>query len=177
LVDVDRLGRDLVTAREGKKLICQLRATLGGADRVLHILQNALFSDMGLSQFEVRDNRRQKIVEVMSHPVGKLSNRLHLLRLTELLVEGAAVRHIARDLGKPDQDAGIVLHGVDNSVCPKPRTILADAPTLRLKSSLLSGGHQRTARQSVFLILAAVKYGKMLTNMPGSHSRRRQIAA
>jgi hypothetical protein len=31
LVDVDRLGRELVTAREGKKLIGQLRATLGGA--------------------------------------------------------------------------------------------------------------------------------------------------
>src|SRR5271169_6945258 len=56
------------------------------------------------------------------------------------------------------------MDGVDHHVRPEPGTIFADSPTLRLKSSLLSGGHQRACRQPVFPILGAVKYGKMPTN-------------
>src|SRR5271169_6670393 len=56
------------------------------------------------------------------------------------------------------------MDGVDHHVRPEPGTIFADAPTLRLKSSLLSGGHQRACRQPVFPILGAIKYGKMLAN-------------
>src|SRR5208282_493537 len=89
---------------------------------------------------------------------------LHLLRLSKLLLDGAALRHVARDLGEPDQDARIVVHGVDDHVCPEPGTVLADAPTLRLKSSIPSGGHQSALRQPVFPLFGAVKYGKVLAN-------------
>src|SRR6516165_3817336 len=100
----------------------------------------------------------------MSDTVGELTNRLHLLRLTKLLVDGAAFRHVAGDLGKPDQVAGLVVHGVDDYVRPEPRTILADTPTLRLDPAIPSRGHQHMPRQAVFLIRGAVKHGKMLTN-------------
>src|SRR2546421_9367250 len=100
----------------------------------------------------------------MRHSIGELTNRLHLLRLTELLVDGAALRHVACDLSKPDQDTGTVVDGVDDHIRPERRAVLAYAPTLRLESSVPSGDRQCAVRQPVFLILRGVEPGKMLTN-------------
>src|SRR5438132_9638335 len=100
----------------------------------------------------------------MSHSVGKLTNSFHLLSLTELLVDSTALGHVARDLSKPDQDAGIVVDGVDDHIRPEPRAVLAYAPTLRLESSVPNGNRQCAVWQPVFLILRCVNTGKMLTN-------------
>src|SRR5262249_31664586 len=100
----------------------------------------------------------------MSYSVGELTNRFHLLRLTELLVDGAALRHVAGDLCKADQDAVVVPYGVDDRIRPEPRPILAHPPTLRLESSFLGGHLQRPVRQSVLLILCTVENRKVLTD-------------
>src|SRR4029077_17832025 len=100
----------------------------------------------------------------MGDSVGELTHRLHLLRLTELLVDGAALGHVACDLSKADQDTAIVVDCVDDGTRPKPRTILAYSPTLRLESSLLSRNRQRALRHPVFLIPSAIEHRKMLTN-------------
>src|SRR5215472_6882413 len=83
----------------------------------------------------------------MSDAVGELTNRLHLLRLTKLLFDGAAFRHVAGDLGEPDQVTGLVVHGIDDDVRPAPRTILADAPTLRLNPAIPTRGNQHRPRK------------------------------
>src|SRR5713101_8635431 len=100
----------------------------------------------------------------MRDPVGKLTNRLHLLRLTELLFDGAALGHVARHLCEADQDAAIVVDGIDDRVRPEPGAVLAYPPTLRLESSIPSGGRQCALRHPVVLILGAIEHGKMLTN-------------
>ena len=89
----------------------------------------------------------------MGDSVGKLTDRLHLLRLTELFFYGAALSHVARHLCEADQDTAIVVHGVQDCVSPKPRTILAYSPTVRLESSVPSGNHQRALRQPILSIL------------------------
>ena len=68
-----------MTAREGEQLIGQLRAPFRGPHRILQIFQHAFVFDVALGQLEVRDNRCQKIVEIMSDTVGELTDRLHLL--------------------------------------------------------------------------------------------------
>src|SRR6267378_851154 len=119
---------------------------------------------MKLGQFEVWDNRGEKIIEVMGDSVGELTHRLHLLRLTELLVDGAALGHVARYLGEANQGTAIIVDGIDDHVRPKPRTILAHSPTICLESSVPSRNHQCALRQPVLSIRRRVKHGEMLTN-------------
>src|SRR5690349_4120940 len=102
---------------------------------------------MKLGQFKVWDNRGEKIIEVMSDSVGELTHRLHLLRLTELLFDGAALSHVARYLGEANQETVIIVDGVDNRVRPKPRAILAHSPTVCLESSVPRRSHQCPLRQ------------------------------
>src|SRR5215475_697663 len=100
----------------------------------------------------------------MCNPVGKLTNRLHLLRLTKLLVDCASLRHVARHLCKANQDAGIVVESVDDDVRPEPRAVLAYPPALRLESSISSGVSQRALRQSIRLIFGGIEHRKMPAN-------------
>src|SRR5438552_12736201 len=93
---------------------------------------------MKLGQFEVWDDRGEKIIEVVGDSVGKLTDRLHLLGLTELLFDGTALGHVASDFGETNQGPAIVVDGIDDHVRPKPRAILAYSPPVRLEPSLLN---------------------------------------
>ena len=51
---------------------------------------------IGEQQVGIADDRRQHVVEVMRDAAGKLSDRLHLLRLRELLLQLALLRGVER---------------------------------------------------------------------------------
>src|SRR5947199_10619283 len=48
-------------------------------------------------KFRVTGNHNQQIVEVMRDPAGQAAHGLHLLRLTQLLFQGATLGDILRD--------------------------------------------------------------------------------
>ncbi len=82
----------------------------------------------------------QQIVEVVGDAAGELAERLHLLRLGELLA-GLLERDlrlvlrcdVAGDLGKADQFAGIVANGIDHHAGKEAAAVLAYPPALRLE--------------------------------------------
>src|SRR5260370_12048182 len=73
---------------------------------------------------------------------GQLSQRLHLLRLGELLLCALQLRPcfpalggVAHDLREPDKFAFLVADGVDHYCCKKQGSVLADTPAvLRIAS-------------------------------------------
>ena len=86
----------------------------------------------------------QHVVEVVGDAAGQLAERVHLLRLRQLLLRAlqrelafAAFGDVAGDLGKAGQFAFFIVDGVDDDAGPKPRSVLAHAPALGLVASFL----------------------------------------
>ncbi len=96
-VQVDHLRlHDLPTA-EGKELLGETRrADPGLLDLVQIFLEHVLVPEIEPGIIAVADDRREEIVEVVSHPTGEPPDRLHLLRLVELLEQTRALRDVAR---------------------------------------------------------------------------------
>ena len=49
------------------------------------------------NQIGIADNYCQQVIEVVSHSSGKQADRLHLLRLTELLLQMFSLRNVTHD--------------------------------------------------------------------------------
>ncbi len=59
-----------------------------------------------------------------------------------------ALRHVARDLGKPEQHAIFVADGVDDGERPETSSVLANTPAFGLEPAGLGSGPQRPFRKS-----------------------------
>ena len=103
----------------------------------------SVFAQVALQRFEIADDDREQIVEVMGHATGELADAFHLLRLAQPLLGGATFGEIARDLGKSDDLALRVPDCVDHHARPEPGAVLADAPAFRL---VLAGARRRFER-------------------------------
>ena len=85
----------------------QLGAVL---DRVLGFAQHLALTrviEAGLEHLEIAGDHRQKIIEVVRDAPGQLADRLHLLRLPELLLHFLAARQIANEPGKDALAVGL----------------------------------------------------------------------
>ncbi len=83
---------------------CAPRMALS-AERFTRPLSSVSSSRVALQRFEIADDDRKQIVEVMRNATGELADAFHFLRLTQPLLGGAPLRQVARDLGKSHQVA------------------------------------------------------------------------
>ena len=97
-VQVENLEFHELLAAEGQQL---LRQRSRPVSRVLDFgdvgPQRAAGFQGAQQQFAVAQDRRQEIVEVMSHSTGESADRFHFLRLLELLFESLALSDVGRD--------------------------------------------------------------------------------
>src|SRR5579875_1119843 len=107
------------------------------------------------------DDDGQEIVEVMGDAGGKLTDRLHFLRLAELLLDGALLRHVARHLGEADQGTALVADGVDDDARPEAAAVLAQAPALEVEPAMLPRRREGARRQAALPVLLAIEEREM----------------
>jgi hypothetical protein len=97
LVDVEQLRLQRPAPRERQEALREVGADLrrchGAGDGPIES-GNALCVLFG--DFEVPGDDRQQIVEIVGDAARQLPQRLHLLRLTQLLLEDLAFRHVAQ---------------------------------------------------------------------------------
>src|SRR5215469_18640376 len=79
-----------------------------------------------LQGFEISNNDREQIVEIMGDAAGELTNTLHLLSLRQLFLSArqgslgfTTLRHITSDLDKADHPTALVADHVDDHAGPK----------------------------------------------------------
>ncbi len=104
IVGVDHLGRDDLLAREGQQLTGQVRGPLGGLDDLLDVGAD-LRALPQLLEDHVRIARDagEQVVEVVGHATSELTDRLHLLRLPQLLLQPRALLLVALALGDVEE--------------------------------------------------------------------------
>ena len=82
-------------AAEREQLAREGRRTLRGLEDLRNILTHRILgAHAGSHQLAVAHDSSEQIVEIMSHATGKLSNRLQLLGLPQLLFELFPLRDV-----------------------------------------------------------------------------------
>ena len=87
-VEVDDLRLQHLLAAEGEELAHEARGPLGGAHDVLHLAQARVVRvEAPAQQLAVAHDHREQVVEVVGDAAREPADRLHLLRLAQLLLE------------------------------------------------------------------------------------------
>ena len=91
--DVQSFGRDDLTAGESQQLPGETRRPFPGRGHFLQIdsgrvVRRQFRRQVGAAHFDVAQNRREEVVEIVSHATGEAADPLHLLCLEQLILEG-----------------------------------------------------------------------------------------
>ncbi len=74
-----------------------------------------------LQQRQVAEDDGEQVVEVVGHAAGQLADRLHLLRLTQLLFQGVLLGNVPEDAEHADDAVQAVAHRrLDDAHAPHP---------------------------------------------------------
>src|SRR5271166_1750777 len=98
--DVGRFRIERLASTEGEDLIREFRAVLRRVERLFDMLALDGIAETRTEHFEIGDDRRQDIIEIVSDAAGELADRLHLLRLPELLLHLLPAREVADEAGE-----------------------------------------------------------------------------
>ena len=91
VVQVDDARGEHLLAAEGEQLAGQRGGAFGGAGDLLgRTAQMRLGAEALEQEFRVAGDHHEQIVEVVGDAAGEAADRFHLLRLAQLLLEGAA---------------------------------------------------------------------------------------
>ena len=86
-----------LAARKGQELPHQRGRAVGVLLDLIDVLKRRVGRPViGEQQIGIADDRGQDIVEIMCHAAGKLSDRLHLLRLREIVLQRALLSRVER---------------------------------------------------------------------------------
>ncbi len=154
---IDRLGIERRAAREGEQALGERGRALGAERGMLERAREAVGIGVAaagaLRGLEVAQDHRQQVVEIVRHAAGELADAFHFLRLGELLLgahqlllRGAALGDVARDLGKAQQVAVAVVDAIYHHARPEARAVLAHALALGLELAFAPCRLQRLAR-------------------------------
>ena len=92
VVEVQHLRPQGLAAREGQELAHEARGPVGVLLDLHDVLEGRVGRPVvGEQQVAVADDRLQHVVEVVRDAAGELADRVHLLRLGELLLDLAEV--------------------------------------------------------------------------------------
>src|SRR5580692_6688594 len=117
---------------------------------------------MPLQRFEIANDDRKEVVEVVGDPTGKLANTFHFVRLLKPLFGCASLSQIARHLGKADDLALRVPYGVDHDASPELSSVLSYAPTFRFVLPGAGRGFNSVVWHAGLPVVVGVEAGKML---------------
>ena len=96
-VEVDHLRLQHLPPAERQQLPGQRRGAIARRLNFQQIqAQRILLRDLVEHQVAVAEDRREQVVEVVRDPAGELTDRFHLLRLAQLLLELAPLGDVAR---------------------------------------------------------------------------------
>ena len=98
--DVGWLRIERLAPGEGQELGGKFRSVLRGAPGFACKLPLVGVGEHGIQEFDIGDNHRQNVVEVVSDAAGELADRLHLLRLAQLLLHLLAAGEVADEAGE-----------------------------------------------------------------------------
>src|SRR5208282_3624303 len=86
-----------LTARKGQELPHERGRAVGVLFNLIDVLKRWVCRPViGKKQVGIADDRGQDIVEIMGHATGKLSDRLHLLRLREIALQSPLLGRVER---------------------------------------------------------------------------------
>ena len=103
---IDRHRAQILLARERQQPLGQRSAALGALHRAIdQPMQTRIVRQALAQQVEIAHHRHQQIVEVMRDAAGELPDRLHLLRLAQLLLRLFAGRDFLHQVGGALLDA------------------------------------------------------------------------
>ena len=161
----------LPIAGKAEQLLGQLGAPLPGIENVLEHTPGAAGVVTVDGQAGGAEDDGQQVVEVVGQAAGQLAEGLEFLRLEQLGAHGVqlqrgipAIGDVARDLGQADDLALLVANDVHRGQGPELRAILAYAPALILRHSLLQGLAQQAFGAAVGTIFGGEEQGEMLAD-------------
>jgi hypothetical protein len=115
---VDGLGLQAGLAGEGEQLAGQPRGALGRGARVVEVAPRLLRRRIVPQPLEIAGDHLEHVVEVVGEAGGQLPDRLHLLRLAEVLLGVAAARDVELAGEEIDQLALVVVDGAHENGVP-----------------------------------------------------------
>ena len=144
-----------------------LAAAGGGADRLDRLLFLRLFQP-ALQDLRVAGNDHQQVVEVVGDAAGELADRLHFLRLRELLarlferdLRLALLGDVAHQLGEADQLARLAADRVHHNAGEEAAAVLAHQPEIALELALARRGDERLVGDVVLALLLGQEDAEM----------------
>src|SRR5215208_6961580 len=134
-------------------------------------LELVVVIDQRLCQIGAADYHGQKVVEVVRDTAGELADRLHLLRLEQLLARlvefllgFTLLAQIAGDFGKADDLATVVANGIDGDAGPKAAAVLAHTPAFGNHLPLGFGNGKKLFRQAGSAIFLGIETREVLAH-------------
>ena len=123
VVEAEHLRLEHLLAAVREQLLGQRRGPFAGAAHLLDVAAHrVVVGHLGEGEVAVARDRGQQVVEVVRDPARELADRLHLLRLAELLLEVEALRLVDAERG---QALELAVLGVHEPVAPGDAALLA----------------------------------------------------
>ena len=110
VVELERLRPQRLPAREGEQLPDETRRPVGVLLDLHDVLEGRVGRPVvGEQEVGIADDRGQHVVEVVRDAAGELADRLHLLALGEVLLQGALLGRVERE---DDRARALVAGGI-----------------------------------------------------------------
>ena len=160
-----------LASRERQQLARQALAAIGGRVDRVDRLQMLRIGEPAAQKLRMAADDHQEIVEVVRDAAGQLAERLHLLRLRELLLRPLERRlrfpplgDVARDVHEADQRADLVADRLDHGARPELALVAPHAPALDGIFALVGGDLERARRLAALLLLLGIEAAEVLAD-------------
>src|SRR5262245_7997094 len=131
-VQADQLGVEHLPAAEGQELPGEVRGPVGGRAYVGDVAAHPLVAGLARREVGAADDGHDQAVEVVGHAAGQAPDRLHLVRLGELLLELAPPGDVEEGADHPLGTAARVAHDVAAADHARVRAVRAPEAELVL---------------------------------------------
>ena len=165
----DRIER--LASRERQQLARQALAAIGGRMHGVDRLQMLRVGEPAAQQLRVAADDHQQIVEIVGDAAGQLSERLHLLRLGELLLRPLErglrfppLGDVARDLHEADERADLVADRLDHHARPEQALVAPNAPAFDDVFALVGGDLESARRLAALPLLFGIEAAEVLAD-------------
>ena len=164
-------GIERLAARERQQLARQALAAIGGRVHRLDRLQMLGIGEPAAQKLRMAADDHQEVVEVVRDAAGELAERLHLLRLGELLLRPLErglrlppLGDVAGDVHEADQRADLVADRLDHGARPEHALVAPHAPALDDIFALVGGDLERARRLAALLLLLGIEAAEVLAD-------------
>ncbi len=151
VAELQRLRPQRLPAREGEQLPHQTRRAIGVLLDLHDVLEGRVGRPVvGEQQVGIADDRGQHVVEVVRDAAGELADRLHLLALGEILLQGALLGRVEREDDRARALVARRIGGGDEQPRRARRLRALERDVERLDPGLaVGGGGERAAQGGV----------------------------